>query len=73
MIERGDTLVPVEIKSGDRLRPDDARHIRAFMEEYGDAVPHGVILYPGTRAEPIADRIWAVPLSAALGLSRVTA
>ena len=70
MIERAGRVVPVEVKAGGRPRPGDIRHLRAFLGEYGKAAPHGVLIHTGALAEPVADRIWAVPLSAALGLSK---
>ena len=33
------------------------------------AAPHAVLLYAGRTVERLADRIWAVPLSLALGLA----
>ena len=38
-----------------------------FLEEYGKAAPHGVLLHTGRKAERLAGRIWAIPLSAAIG------
>jgi predicted AAA+ superfamily ATPase len=68
VIERGGMVVPLEVKASGRPRPADIRHLRMFLDEYGKAAPHGVLLHTGTRAERLAERIWAVPLSAALGL-----
>ena len=70
VIERAGKVVPVEVKAGGRPRPADIHHLRLFLEEYGKSAPHGVLLHTGERAEQLADRIWAVPLSGALGLSK---
>jgi hypothetical protein len=62
-------VVPVEIKAGGRPRVTDTQHLHVFLKEYGKAAPHAVLLHTGQRCEPLADQIWAVPLSAALGVS----
>jgi predicted AAA+ superfamily ATPase len=69
VIEHAGRIVPIEVKSNGRPRLADAKNLDAFLQEYGKAAPHGAILHTGTRAELIADRIWAIPLSAVLGLS----
>jgi predicted AAA+ superfamily ATPase len=69
VIERAGKVVPIEVKAGGRPRAADIQHLRLFLEEYGKAAPHAVLLHTGQRCEQLADRIWAVPLSAALGLS----
>jgi len=72
VIERAGKVVPVEVKATGRPRTSDIKHLRLFLDEYGKAAPHGVLLHRGDRAECIAERIWAVPLSAAFGLSPKT-
>ena len=69
VIERAGKVVPVEVKATGRPRTSDIKHLRLFLDEYGKAAPHGVLLHTGDRAECLAERIWAVPLSAAFGLS----
>jgi len=68
VIERAGKVVPMEVKAGGRPRPADIQHLRLFLEEYGKAAPHGVLLHTGQRCEQLTQRIWAVPLSVALGL-----
>ncbi len=70
VIERSGKVVPVEVKATGRPRTGDIGHLRLFLDEYGKAAPHGVLLHTGERAEHLADKIWAIPMSAALGLSR---
>ena len=72
VIERAGMVVPVEVKATGRPRTSDSKHLRLFLDEYGKAAPHGVLLHTGDRAECLAERIWAVPLSAAFGLSPKT-
>jgi predicted AAA+ superfamily ATPase len=52
----------------EKAKLDDVKGIQKFLKEYGQAVPHGLILHNGSKCEEIADRIWAVPLAFALGL-----
>jgi predicted AAA+ superfamily ATPase len=70
VIEQGGTVVPIEIKSTARPQSGDIAHLRLFLDEYKKATPHGILIHTGPRAERLADRIWAIPLSVALGLSR---
>lgn len=67
VIERGAKVIPLEVKATGRPRQDDIKGLRVFLEEYGKAAPHGVLLHTGRKAERLAERIWAIPLSAALG------
>ncbi len=69
VIERGSKVFPIEVKMTARPRPGDFRGLRVFLDEYGKAAPHAVLLHTGRKAERLADRIWAIPLSAALGAS----
>jgi predicted AAA+ superfamily ATPase len=68
VVERDGKVFPIEIKSADRAKLDDVKSIQKFFKEYGGSVPHGLVLYNGSKAEEIADRIWAVPFGSALGL-----
>ncbi len=70
ILERRGRVVPIEVKTASRPRRADVQHLRLFLDEYGKNAPHGVLLHTGERAEPLADRIWGIPLSAALGISR---
>lgn len=69
VIEQKGTVVPVEIKATGRPQSSDIAHLRLFLDEYKKGVPHGILIHTGPRAERLADRIWAIPLSVALGLS----
>ncbi|MGH7165025.1 MAG: ATP-binding protein [Nitrospiraceae bacterium] len=69
VIEQGGRVVPLEVKASSRPRAADSAHMRVFLDEYGKRAPHGVLLHTGERAELLAERIWAIPLTAALGLS----
>ncbi|MBI2944942.1 MAG: ATP-binding protein [Candidatus Wallbacteria bacterium] len=67
VVETSDRVLPVEVKSASRVRQDDLRSMRVFLEQYGSLAPHGVVLHCGRVAEQIGKRIWAIPLSALLG------
>lgn len=69
VIERGGKVVPMEVKASGQARTPDIRHLRLFLDEYGKAVPHAMLLHTGRRCERLADRIWAIPLTVALGLA----
>jgi predicted AAA+ superfamily ATPase len=71
VIERAGQVVPLEVKATGRPRLEDARHLQLFLEEHAKSAPHGVLLHGGTRTERLAGRIWAVPLSVALGVAPV--
>jgi len=61
VIEWGDRVLPVEVKSGARVRTSDARHLRVFLDEYADLAPAGVLLYGGEEVFWIGENILAVP------------
>jgi predicted AAA+ superfamily ATPase len=61
VIEHDAGLLAVEAKSGARVGGSDASGIRAFREEYGDAVIGGLVLYDGAETFWLADRILAAP------------
>lgn len=67
VIEDGGRLTPIEVKAATRVRLDDARGLSAFLAEYPAAASHGILLYAGRTVERLAERVWAVPLSLALG------
>lgn len=69
VIERAGKVVPMEVKASGRPRATDIQHLRLFLDEYGKAAPHAILLHTGQRCEQLAERIWAAPLSVALGLS----
>ncbi|HEX6536667.1 MAG TPA: ATP-binding protein [Gemmatimonadaceae bacterium] len=61
VIERGDTLLPIEVKTSATLGPKDAAAAMLFLEEYGPHAPGAVLLYGGTRTFWIAPRVLAAP------------
>ena len=61
VIETGGRLLPIEIKSGGRLRLDDAAPLRAFRAEYGRAVRAGLLLHGGDTLEWLTPDVLAAP------------
>lgn len=61
VVERGDRLLPIEVKATARPRPDDARGIRAFRKEYGAASLPGIVLHTGRETSWLTDDVLAVP------------
>lgn len=61
VVEWDGVLLPIEVKAASRVKHDDARHLRTFMEEYGDAVRGALLLHTGTEAFWLSDRVLAVP------------
>lgn len=61
VLETPARVLPVEVKTSDRVRPADTRHVRAFLEEYPDLAEAGLVLYTGERIEWIVDDVLAVP------------
>ena len=61
VIETGGRLLPIEIKSGGRLRLDDATPLRAFRAEYGRAVRAGLLLHGGDTLEWLTPDVLAAP------------
>ena len=61
VIEREGALLGVEAKTTARPRPEDARGLRAFVEEYRDTAAGGLLLHCGHEAFWLHERVLAVP------------
>lgn len=61
VVERGPDLVGIEVKATSRPRAADAKHLRTFRDEYGDAVRGCLVLHGGDQVEWLGPRILAVP------------
>lgn len=60
VIELPGYLLPVELKAAQRIRPDDARHLRTFLGDYREAAG-GLLLYTGDRVVTLDAGIVAAP------------
>ena len=60
-------IVAIEVKSANRHRPGDIRHIEWLSQRVGDRFKLGLVLTTGTHISNIrsqkTDRIWAAPIS----------
>ncbi len=61
VIERGDELLGIEVKSGTRPSHADTAGLRAFADEYGDRVRGGLVLHAGTESYWLAPNVLATP------------
>ena len=73
VIEQESVLMPVEVKAAGRPRLRDTDGLNAFLDEYPDSAAHGILVHTGDAVEALSPRIWAVPLSLALGVAGGTA
>jgi predicted AAA+ superfamily ATPase len=61
VIDDGSRLLPVEVKTTSQPSSGDMAGLRAFMDEYGDRAPSGLLLHTGTETFWIAKGVLAVP------------
>lgn len=67
VLASNDRLLPIEVKGGATVRPDDARGAEMVLDLFAPDAKVGVILYAGNTAFPLTKRIAAVPMAAMLG------
>jgi uncharacterized protein len=60
VIELPGLLLPIEVRAAAHIRPDDARHLKTFLADYGEAAG-GLLLYAGDRVVPLEPGIIAAP------------
>ena len=61
VIESGDDLLPVEVKSSARPRLRDGNHLRTFRSEYGERVRAGLVLHAGREVKWLTANVLAAP------------
>jgi len=66
VLARDDRLLPLEICSTTRIGRRSVSGLRAFMREYRDRTPFGIILYPGDTVLQAAERVIALPCEGVL-------
>jgi hypothetical protein len=69
VIERGEAVVAIEVKSAVTLSRHDAGGLRALRADLGDRFRLGIIAYLGEDVRVIDQNIVAVPLASLLGVS----
>lgn len=63
VLERRDgTVVGVEVKAAESVRPDDLRGLTHLRDKADEDFAAGVIFYTGRVVRPVGDRLWAVPI-----------
>lgn len=67
VLERGTSVVGVELKSSSTVRWNDTRGLRALRDGLGDRFRLGVIAYLGDEVRVLDERICAVPAWALVG------
>ena len=64
VLERqGGTVVGVEVKAAASADERDARHLAWLRDQLGEQFLRGVVLHTGDATYPLADRIWAMPIT----------
>jgi hypothetical protein len=61
VVEDGERLLPIEVKSSRRPRASDAASLRTFLDQYGEQVPGGLLLHAGSEVGWLARRILSAP------------
>lgn len=61
VVETGNKLLPIEVKSTSRPRVSDAKHLRTFRSEYGRQSRAALLLHTGSETEWLAPGILAAP------------
>ena len=62
LLESGRRVVGIEIKAATNASARDARHLSFLRDRLGDRFVRGVVLYSGTAAIPLGERIHACPI-----------
>ena len=63
VIESGNGLIPLEIKSAATARPDWVGGIASFRRDFGERVGQGYVIYPGRTALPLGEHTSALPFA----------
>ena len=61
VVEAGDRLLPIEVKSTARPRYRDAAHLRTFRAEYGERARPGLLLHAGELLDWLTPDVLAAP------------
>lgn len=62
VIEHGNKVLAVEVKLTNKIRYEDAKNLKIFMEEYPETVI-GLIIYNGSELRYLDNNILAIPVS----------
>ena len=56
-------LIPIEIKSSETPRPEMAKEIRAFQQDFKEKTMPGYVIYPGNMVLPLGQGVSSLPIS----------
>lgn len=63
VIQRRSRLLPVEVKAGRKVRPDDWRHLASFIADHSGEARFGVMLHGDDQPKVVARDIAALPVA----------
>lgn len=63
VFEKGNDVLGFEVKHASRPTPDDARQLVWLHDEMPERFHSGYVVHTGADVFPLAERIWAVPVS----------
>lgn len=61
---RDGRVVGIEVKAGHRVGADAVRHLERLRDALGRRFVRGIVLHAGATTASLAERIWALPVSA---------
>lgn len=61
VVESGERLLPIEVKTAQKLIPKDAKALEAFCQEYPERSPRGLLLYAGAETFALTRHVLATP------------
>lgn len=61
LIERGDRMIPVEVKWRSSVSPKDVTGMQVFLQDFKNEAPWGIVLYKGNQLLKIKENIFLVP------------
>lgn len=63
VIETQSGPIPIEIKQTETLRPEMAKGVVSFRDDFGQKAARGYVVFPGEAALPLAENVVSLPLA----------
>ena len=54
-------IIPIEVKSSERVTAADGRSVETFMAEHSNAAKIGLVVYPGDEVVELRRNVWGIP------------
>ena len=54
-------IIPIEVKSSERVTSSDARSVETFLNEHPKAANVGIVVYPGDEIMELRKNVWGIP------------